>query len=95
MPDVFQEEAICMQVWVDHAVHKAVRDVANHIQVAQEEVRSELFKAVVIAVPVFDEARKELASKVGVRLRGVCDLDEPMAETDLPASIVAMMGEKC
>lgn len=95
MASVFQKEAMRMQVRVDQAVHKAVRDVATHSQGVQEEIRSKLSEAVRTVAPVVGGACEEPAAEVVVRPEDVCGSDEPMAQIGLPARAVELTEEEC
>lgn len=55
-----------VQVWVDQAAHKAVRDVTIYSQGVREEKRLKLFEAMKIAVSDAGDACKEPVSMVGV-----------------------------
>lgn len=70
------------------AVHKAVRDAADHNQSMQEEVRSKRSRAV-------DDACGKTASEVGVRPEYVHGSGEAKAQMGSPARLVNATEEDC
>lgn len=94
MTSVFQEDVMRLQVRVDQAVHKAVRDVKIHNQSVQEDVHSKLSAVVEMAVPVVDDACKEPATEECVELEDERGSVEPVVQIVSPARAVEVTEEK-
>lgn len=95
MARVFQKNFMCMLVWVDRAVYKAVRDFPTYNQGVQGGLRSKLCEALWIVVLVFAVACKGPAFEVNVRPEDVRGSDEPMTHVGLPAKVVVVTEEEC
>lgn len=91
----FQEEAKTMLVRVDKAVYKAVRDLTSHIQFVQEGVTSKLSEATEIVVSVAVDDCEAPVFEVCEMLEEICVLDEPIAQTSLPARMVDVTIDEC